>query len=314
MYSLSTQKLQWTFTPKELKQEKEKVLKESIEKVNKIPRKDNKEINFLTLEEHEKLTQSYEKKILLFSQRLNFTLQSQASSVIFFKRFFFRHSVFEYDITNVMLGCLFLSTKIEEERTTLDEFLDKVEKIVGKKFSTEMMNKIELIILEGLNFELVLYHPHRSLTALIHDFCSIEKNINKNELFDEATKFIQDSYLTDSSLIFSPSIIAMTSIYTNLKDKKNDFINYLKSRTNENMDVLIQNMNYVQNLVSNIKIEETKKIEKKLKSIRKIVMAFVEQEELKYQQEQNKNQEEKRKLKLEKLKKEEEEMERELLQ
>ena len=122
------------------------------------------------------------------------------------------------------LGCLFLSTKIEEERTTLDEFLDKVEKIVGKKFSTEMMNKIELIILEGLNFELVLYHPHRPLTALIHDFCSTDKFIDKNELFDNSTKFIQDSYLTDCSLLFTPSIISMASIYSNLKDKKNDFI------------------------------------------------------------------------------------------
>ena len=100
MYSLSTQKLEWTYTPKELKFEKEKMISNSINKIKKIPTK--KELQFLTLEEHEILTKSYEKKILLFSQRLNFSLQSQASSLIFFKRFFFKHSVFEYDITNVM--------------------------------------------------------------------------------------------------------------------------------------------------------------------------------------------------------------------
>jgi cyclin H len=118
---------------------------------------------------------------------------------------------------------MFLSTKIEDERMSLDEFLDKIEKIVGKKFSSEMMNKIELVILDGLNFDLILYHPHRSLTAFIHDFTSLHESVNRNELFEKSMKYVHQSYLTDASLIFTPSIVALASIYFNC-ELKNEFI------------------------------------------------------------------------------------------
>jgi hypothetical protein len=99
MYTLSTQKLEWTFTPNYLKLQKQTTLTNSINKIKTIS---PQELNFLTLEEHEKLVQTYEKKILQLHQRLNFSLQAQASSLIYFKRFFLKHSIFEYDITNIM--------------------------------------------------------------------------------------------------------------------------------------------------------------------------------------------------------------------
>jgi hypothetical protein len=99
MYTLSTQKLEWTFTPNNLKIQKQTILTNSINKIKTIS---TQELNFLTLEEHEKLVQSTEKKILQIHQRLNFSLQAQATSLIYFKRFFLKHSIFEYDITNVM--------------------------------------------------------------------------------------------------------------------------------------------------------------------------------------------------------------------
>eukprot|EP01041_Mallomonas_annulata_P010706 gene10705-22348_t len=88
------------------------------------------------------------------------------TAVVFFRRFYIHNSLLAHDPRIIVLSCLFLSAKVENEYISIDELLNKV----YKGCTVDAVLEYELLVLEALYFHLRVIHPHNSSHALIADF------------------------------------------------------------------------------------------------------------------------------------------------
>eukprot|EP01119_Soliformovum_irregulare_P025876 TRINITY_DN9695_c0_g1_i2.p1 TRINITY_DN9695_c0_g1~~TRINITY_DN9695_c0_g1_i2.p1 ORF type:complete len:145 (+),score=20.95 TRINITY_DN9695_c0_g1_i2:352-786(+) len=65
----------------------------------------------------------------------------------------------------------------------------------------------EFYVLEALSFNLIIFHPYKPLTEYVAD-CRLDR-----EFLDVAWNIVNDSYSTETSLMFPPHIIAVACMY-----------------------------------------------------------------------------------------------------
>ncbi|KAH8961129.1 hypothetical protein BDL97_05G034500 [Sphagnum fallax] len=169
----------------------------------------------LTLAEELVIRRFYEQKIQQVSAAFSFPNKIQATAILYFKRFYQKWSVMEHDPKHIMLTCIYLSCKVEEFHVSADE-LGK-----GIQQDPQVVLKNELTVLQGLDFELIVYTPYRSVDGFIYDL----------EELKLAAQFVVDSMmLTDVPLLFPPGQLALAALRTaNQEEPKVDFNRYLQN-------------------------------------------------------------------------------------
>lgn len=108
---------------------------------------------------------------------------------------------------------MFLALKTEEIHMKLDTFLYKVEQSTESKIEKKQIQKTELILLQGIKFHLVVYHPYRSLDSFLSDFFEEDRKHEGTTLLHNARKFIAESYKTDIPFLYPPGTIALAALY-----------------------------------------------------------------------------------------------------
>lgn len=184
----------------------------------------------LTVDEELLLQRFYQQKIQQVCAAFSFPHKIQAAAILYFKRFFLNWSVMEHDPKQIMLTCIYISCKVEEFHVSAEE-LGK-----GIQQDPQALLKNELCVLQGLNFDLIVYAPYRAVDGFIFD---MEKFFHtREEIFlqrlkelKEAALFIIDNLmLTDAILLFPPGQIAIATLQSaNLEEKTIDFDKYLKN-------------------------------------------------------------------------------------
>ncbi|CAK9875994.1 unnamed protein product [Sphagnum jensenii] len=180
----------------------------------------------LTLAEEFVIRRFYEQKIQQVSAAFSFPNKIQATAILYFKRFYQKWSVMEHDPKHIMLTCIYLSCKVEEFHVSADE-LGK-----GIQQDPQVVLKNELTVLQGLDFELIVYTPYRSVDGFIYDLevTTSGKKVILQEL-KLAAQFVVDSMmLTDVPLLFPPGQVALAALRTaNQEEPKVDFNRYLQN-------------------------------------------------------------------------------------
>jgi cyclin H len=174
------------------------------------------------------------------------------------------------------------ASKIEEERRlALDDLIFEFDKISGGKlkWQRDVIMKIEYQILQGLNFELLVYHPCHSMIAFLHDLSSKETEIDLGSLNDASLKYVYKAYLTDIPLLFPPGVIAMASIYYSFDKQK--VIDYIKNRNKDiNMSLLLKNFEKIQSIMESVDLkQDSTAAQKKLRAIRKLASEKITKED-----------------------------------
>lgn len=99
-------------------------------------------------------------KILKFDAKVRFTATS------FFRRFYFRNSLLEFDPYHIAVVCVFLAAKVEEKDVTLPWILEKIkteEKCKGLNVQT--VNDLEIRVVQSLEFQ---FKIHNTLEPIRH--------------------------------------------------------------------------------------------------------------------------------------------------
>ncbi|KAL9655070.1 hypothetical protein ABK040_008852 [Willaertia magna] len=316
-YAHSTQHNHWIYnkdTLNKIRNDSFNKLKEEIIQLQQNYEKKLTIEDLLTPEEEFLIIQKFSNLLLELCNRLLFPIHVKSTALSYLKRFYLKHSLMEYDIRNMMLTCIFLATKTEERYISLSQFIDKVNEITDAKESNlnnEMIYKYELILLQGLDFELMVYHPFRSLYAYVHDLHEIvDKNI-VDELFENCKKLISELIkFTDVIFIYSPSIIAISCLYMVNQDITKKFIsNKFKNQLDEIFNS-IEEINQLFKKYSSIEKNKLKEAEKKLKKVKKILdpqLKDLENSLIKKQEEEQRMKREKKYLELERKAREERE-------
>jgi len=142
-----------------------------------------------------------------------------ATAIVYFHRFFMRHSMKHYDRHLVGTACLFLSGKAEETPRKLKDAVSMgyqmkyPERPPLKPDSEDMMKRQETIVmverevLKAILFNMKVDHPYQELIK------TVKQMKGQRELAQVAWNLVNDSLRTTCCLRFKPKMVAIASIY-----------------------------------------------------------------------------------------------------
>ncbi|KAM3373831.1 cyclin-C1-2 isoform X3 [Capsicum galapagoense] len=142
-----------------------------------------------------------------------------ATAVTYMRRVYVRRSMTEYDPRLVAPACLYLASKAEESTVQAARHLVPcIKKLCSDetyKYEIKDILDMEMKVLEALNYNLVIYHPYRSLSQFLRD-------AGMTDATQLTWGLINDTYKMDLILIHPPHLITLACMYiaSVLKDKE----------------------------------------------------------------------------------------------
>ncbi|KAL6554477.1 hypothetical protein OROMI_020150 [Orobanche minor] len=295
-FTTSTHRAKWIFTPQDLKEkykDANKRAKQALEKYGATrmeididgsctyvePQRDAKNSSdkhsrpkALKTEEEQLLRAFYEFKLQDVCDAFRFPRKIQATALIYFKRFYLQWSVMEHHPKNIMLTCIYAACKAEENYISAEE-LGK-----GSEQDHQMILNNEMLVLQSLGIDLIVYAPYRALDGFISDMEELydgklgQSEIIKN-LHESAKAEVDKIMRSDAPLLFPPGQLALAALRRASEvHKVIDFERYVESMLSRqhpahNLSDLKTSLNAIDMLISKLETptsEDLKHINRKL--------------------------------------------------
>uniref|UniRef100_A0A8C2RMZ5 Cyclin-H n=1 Tax=Capra hircus TaxID=9925 RepID=A0A8C2RMZ5_CAPHI len=137
-----------------------------------------------------------------------------SSTCMYFKRFYLNNSVMEYHPRIIMLTCAFLACKVDEFNVSSPQFVGNLrESPLGQEKALEQILEYELLLIQQLNFHLIVHNPYRPFEGFLIDLKTRYPLLENPEILRKtADDFLNRVALTDAHLLYTPSQIALTAI------------------------------------------------------------------------------------------------------
>ncbi|KAJ8006116.1 hypothetical protein DPEC_G00124910 [Dallia pectoralis] len=219
MFHNSSQKKCWTFENEEIlakrRHEANQKYRNRVIASGKISVSDSL---CLDAGEEDVLFRHYEKRLLDFCNAFKPTMPKSVvgTAIMYFRRFYLNNSLMEYHPRTIMLTCAYLSCKVDEFNVSSSQFVGNLvqESVSGQERALEQILEYELLLIQQLNFHLVVHNPYRPMEGLLIDLKTRYPPLeNPESLRKSADDFLTRASLTDIGLLFPPSQIAMTAIF-----------------------------------------------------------------------------------------------------
>ncbi|NXE28885.1 CCNH protein, partial [Ardeotis kori] len=227
MYHSSTQRRHWTFRGEEelarCRADANRKFRGKAVASGKVQQTDP-----VLLEPHEELAicKYYEKRLLDFCAVFKPAMPRsvvvsgagcsgrRALACMYFKRFYLNNSVMEYHPRIIMLTCAFLACKVDEFNVSSAQFVGNLrESPLGQEKALEQILEYELLLIQQLNFHLIVHNPYRPFEGFLIDLKTRYPMLENPEVLRKAADdFLNRVALTDAYLLFTPSQIALTAI------------------------------------------------------------------------------------------------------
>ncbi|XP_022652125.1 cyclin-H-like [Varroa jacobsoni] len=149
------------------------------------------------------------------------------TSLAYFKRFYLRNSVMDLHPKHMIVTCVYLACKVEEFNVSITQFVNNVKGDREKAQDVILSN--ELLLMQHLRYHLTVHNPYRPVEGLLIDIKTRMQHIiqdaeNLRPLMDD---FLDRSLLTDASLLFAPSQIALAGVVYAVNKAQFDCNEYL---------------------------------------------------------------------------------------
>lgn len=172
---------------------------------------------FLKRLEEDSLLVHYEKRLLDFCNAFKPAMPKSVvgTALMYFRRFYLNNSVMEFHPRTIMLTCAYLSCKVDEFNVSSSQFVANLvhESPAGQERVAEQILEYELLLIQQLNFHLVVHNPYRPMEGLLIDLKTRYPTLeNPESLRKNVDDFLTQASLTDIGLLFTPSQIALTAI------------------------------------------------------------------------------------------------------
>ncbi|KZV21175.1 hypothetical protein F511_24739 [Dorcoceras hygrometricum] len=135
----------------------------------------------------------------------------------------------EHHPKNIMLTCIYAACKAEENHVSAEELGKGIEQ------DHQMILNNEMLVLQSLGFDLIVYAPYRAIEGFVND---VEELFGENDgqlenikdLHVSATTEVDKIMRTDAPLLFPPGQLALAALRrASSLNKFIDFERYLKS-------------------------------------------------------------------------------------
>nr|XP_020450042.1 cyclin-H [Monopterus albus] len=172
---------------------------------------------FLERHEEDVLFRHYERRLLDFCNAFKPVMPKSvvSTAIMFFRRFYLNNSIMEYHPRIIMLTCAYLACKVDEFNVSSSQFVGNLqhETPAGQERVLDQILEYELLLIQQLNFHLVVHSPYRPLEGLLIDLKTRYPTLdNPESLRKSADDFLTQAAMTDAGLLFPPSQIALTAI------------------------------------------------------------------------------------------------------
>ncbi|KAE8911896.1 hypothetical protein PF005_g5931 [Phytophthora fragariae] len=174
-------------------------------------------LEFLSPEQEALLRDFYEEKIQesCSAQFLRTSDKVKCCAMLLFKRFYLSNSVMEFHPKYLVPTAIYVAGKVEEQYMSVDTVANQLH--VDHKFIIGH----EMVLLEGVRFQLIMYHPFRALLGFLDDFRAFAKQVlNKDlpatvlqKLHANSTALLNNLLLTDLPLLHYPSYLALAALW-----------------------------------------------------------------------------------------------------
>lgn len=158
----------------------------------------------------------YEKRLLDFCTAFKPTMPKSVlgTACMYFKRFYLNNSVMEHHPRIIMLTCVFLACKVDEFNVSSAQYVGNLgENPLGQEKVLEQILEYELLLIQQLNFHLIVHNPYRPFEGFLIDLKTRYPVLENPEVLRKAADdFLHRVALTDACLLFPPSLIALTAI------------------------------------------------------------------------------------------------------
>lgn len=228
----------------------------------------------LSSDEEHLMRTFYEHKIQEVCMAFRFPHKIQGTAIIYFKRFYLQWSVMEHHPKHIMLTCIYASCKVEENHVSAEE-LGK-----GIQQDHQVILNNEMIVLQSLGFDLIVYTPYRSIEGFVddmEDFCRAGNDqMQKFQELRKAAKVEADKImLTDAPLLYPPGQLALAALRrANESIMAVDFQRYLsdvisRQHSSHHMFELTASLDSIYSLIDKLhvpSVKEMRHIDRKLTS------------------------------------------------
>ncbi|CAO3659987.1 unnamed protein product [Umbelopsis ramanniana] len=224
-------------------------------------------LQFLNVDEELSLCIFYESRLQTMCKMVKLPDVVMYTAVMYMKRFFLNNTVMDYHPKDVLYTCLFLATKAENERLSIDEFCQKL-----RVPSADSVLNLEFIVSQGLKFEYCIYHPYRAAYGLYLDLQSVITEMKSlKSLYNKAQAIISKLVLTDVPFVYQPSQIALAAfMVADSEPTIEESINrYIDLRFADQRAMLITIKDDIANVLNKFKLvttDEAKTIDRRLRS------------------------------------------------
>uniref|UniRef100_A0A4W4HCF7 Cyclin C-terminal domain-containing protein n=1 Tax=Electrophorus electricus TaxID=8005 RepID=A0A4W4HCF7_ELEEL len=201
MYHNSSQKKFWIFDKEaKLDQFRQEANQKFHSKALGLRKPGINESMFLEPREEKVLFRHYEKRLLDFCSVFKPVMPK---SVV--------HTIY---CSLPQLTCAYLSCKVDEFNVSSTQFVGNLqESPAGQERALEQILEYELLLIQQLNFHLVVHNPYRPLEGFLIDLKTRYPLLENPEMMRKsADDFLNRASMTDVGLLFSPSQIALTAV------------------------------------------------------------------------------------------------------
>eukprot|EP00958_Prasinococcus_capsulatus_P011714 scaffold1167_cov418-Prasinococcus_capsulatus_cf.AAC.27 len=227
-YQHSSQRLRWTLTAEELASRRAGANRATVDAIMNCSQasKNVHRLSPLNVEEEGVLRRVWEGKVQHVCNAFHFPNKIQATAVTYLKRFYIENSVMDDVPKQIMLSCIYLACKIEENYLSAEEFARGLNQ---KDVDYNSVLKNELRVLEALNFDLIVHSPYRPLEGFSMELEDFTRQLAKDghgecRCEDEeigpliqqcslhARKVLDALMLSDAILLYPPGQIALAAL------------------------------------------------------------------------------------------------------
>lgn len=272
MFHTSTQRKHWTFSSElELNGLREEVNKAYIERFREsLPAK--KDVQFLTVEEESVIIEYYQIVLTEVCDKFRPPVPSAvaATAVAYLKRFYLRASVMDHPPREMFLVCLYMACKVEEYNISVDRFVEILPADRREK-TKDFILAHELLLMQRLSFHLTVHNPYRPMEGFIIDIKTRCPNLGDPENWRPlAEEFLRKALMTDVSLLYAPSQVALAALFY---ASKGPVASYIGDNLGEHHQHVLSQIEIIVSRVTDqarpaINKEQVKNLEQKLKSCR----------------------------------------------
>ncbi|NWX82806.1 CCNH protein, partial [Nothoprocta ornata] len=211
----------------------------------------------------------YEKRLLDFCAVFKPAMPRSVvgTACMYFKRFYLNNSVMEYHPRTIMLTCAFLACKVDEFNVSSAQFVGNLrESPLGQEKTLEQILEYELLLIQQLNFHLIVHNPYRPFEGFLIDLKTRYPMLENPEVLRKtADDFLNRVALTDAYLLFTPSQIALTSILSsasragiNMESYLSDSLMLKENRTS--LTKLLDGMKCMKNLIKKYELPKPEEV------------------------------------------------------